>query len=295
MGISEEIKLSYQKGSYYTKLIYLNIGTFLLIWIISLFYKDIQQWVAIPGTFKELIYKPWTLISYMFVHAGFMHLFSNMLMLFWFGRLFMQFLHNKQLLAVYLLGGFVGAFIHLGSNYLIPENQRIGIIGASGAVMAIVFAVSSFKPNYIINLIFIGPVKLKYIALVAFIIDLMGLASDLKAVGLGSGVAHFAHIGGALYGLWFGVEMRRGKDISKWFGVVLNETFSFFQSSGNKTKMKIEKGNNSYVHRPKTDAEYRQTKAASNEELDKILDKISKTGYESLTNEEKKFLFNQKK
>jgi membrane associated rhomboid family serine protease len=292
MSIIDEIKASFRKSSYYIKIIYINVGVFALLYVADIFYP-VSQYFAVPGDLHILLYRPWTILTYMFVHAGFMHILFNMLWLFWFGGIFMNYLSNKQLLAVYLLGGFMGAFFHLATNYFLPEYARAGVVGASAAVMTIVFAISAYKPDYAINLVFIGPVKIKYIALISFFIDITGVLSDMKQIGGGSGVAHFAHLGGAFYGLWWGYKMREGKDINRRFGNLLDKIFSLFKStSGNQMKIAYR---NPTVKIPKDDKEYNKTKADTIKEMDRILDKISKSGYDSLTSQEKEFLFKQKK
>ncbi len=285
-----DIKASFKKGSIITKLIYINVGTFLLVWIISLFTEKIDDWVAMPGSFGELIKKPWTIITYMFSHFEFLHILINMLWLFWLGIIFLKYMNSKQLLAVYLIGGLMGAILHLCVNILLSANA--GIVGASAATMAIVFAVASYKPNYVIHLLFIGPVKIKYLALIAFVLDLMGVVGNLKSgMGLGDGVAHFAHIGGAFYGIWFGYEMRKGKDITRKFNNFLNNFVSLFSSKNKKEKTKITRNK---FDKPKSKREYKKTQADENDQINEILDKISKSGYDSLTKKEKEFLFKQK-
>ena len=247
MSIVDEVKKSFKSGSALIKLIYINIAVFLAVKLIGTFITLLQlntgfsfiTWFAVPADLSNLIYKPWTILTYMFLHGGFLHLLMNMLWLFWLGIIFLRYFNNKQLLAVYLIGGFTGALLHLCINILL--SVKVGIIGASAATMAVVFAVASYKPNYVIQLLFIGPVKMKYIALFAFVLDLMGIVGNLKSgMGFGDGIAHFAHLGGAFYGLWFGYEMRKGKDITRKFNNLLNEFVSFFSSRKNSVTKKSE-------------------------------------------------------
>ena len=290
----DEIKRKFIKGSILTKLIYINVAAFVLVWFVSLFYSNFETWFSLPGSFKSLIYKPWTIVSYMFMHGGFWHLLMNMLWVFWFGTIFLRYFNAKQLLAVFILGGFAGAALHLGANFLLHLN--IGIVGASAAAMAIVFAVASYKPNFIIHLLFIGPVKIKYIALVAFVLDIMGIAGNLSSnFAVGDGVAHIAHIGGAFYGLWFGYEMKKSKDITRGFNSFLDSLVSWYNSMFKKS-MKVSRNTTNKFEKPKSSKDYvdYETEADNNDKINKILDKISKSGYNSLTKKEKEFLFNQK-
>ncbi len=293
--LQNNLKEMFKHGSMLTKILFINVGVFIVINLILLFLPDFSKYISVPGDFHTLIRRPWTLLTYMFVHEGFMHLLMNMLWLWWFGKMFLTYFNDKQMAAVYLLGGFSGAFFHLGVNYLLPVGQQAMILGASAAVMSIVFAVVAFKPDFIIHLIFIGPVKLKYIGLFALIIDIIGLAGNLKGGAISSdGIAHMAHLGGSAFGLWFGFSMKKGKDITRSFNNFLNNIVSFFSSKNlGRNNMKISRQDK--FSKTKSDWDYNVNKHANQKETDRILDKISKKGYESLTKKEKDFLFKQKK
>ncbi len=289
----DNLKTSFQNGSILTKLLFINVGVFILVFVLTLFFPGILAYIIVPGSFEFLIRRPWTILSYMFVHEGVWHLIMNMLWLWWFGKLFLLFFNEKQLTAVYLLGGFVGALFHIGINFLLPEHRAASVLGASAAVMSVVFAVVAYKPDYEIPLIFIGSVKIKYLGIFAFALDIIGLLSNLKSgVAVAGGVAHIAHIGGALLGLWFGYQMKNGKDITRLFNNFLNNFFALF-SSGSKTstKNKRKKGRT----KAKTDWEYNAEKKSKEKETDRILEKIKKSGYDSLSKKEKDFLFRQSK
>lgn len=295
MTITNEIKYSFNKGSILTKLLYVNAGVFLIAWILFTIIPSAIQYFVLPGKFSTLLFRPWTIVSYMFLHLEFMHLLINLLWLFWFGKMFLNYFNGKQLLAVYLIGGFTGAAFHLIVNHL--TVSPIPMLGASAAVMAVVFAVAFYKPERQIYLIFVGPVKIKYIALIVMIIDIMGAVSGLKTgMSFGDGVAHIAHLGGAFYGLLFAYMMRSEKDITKGFNDIIDGFVTLFGSSSsqkNRAKMKVTRerfGN----QKPKSDSEYNQSSAKNLDEINRILDKISKSGYDSLTKKEKEFLFKQK-
>lgn len=294
-NIQNNLKEMFKRGSMLTKLLFINVGVFIVVYIFAVFSPVIIKYISVPGDFHTLIYRPWTLITYMFVHEGFWHLLMNMLWLFWFGKMFLLYFNDKQMAAVYLLGGFTGAFFHLGINYFLPAGQQAMIIGASAAVMSVVFAVVAYKPDFVINLIFIGPVKIKYIGLVALGLDILGFFGNLKGGIIASdGIAHIAHLGGSAFGLWFGFSMKKGQDITRSFNNFLNNVISFF-SSENKKRSKMKVSRNDKFSKPKTDWDYNSQKASKQSETDRILDKISKKGYESLTKKEKDFLFKQKK
>ena len=290
-NIIDEIKASFKEGSSLTKLIYINIAVFVLVNLIDVFFYLFQiqgfslvDILAVPDNFKELMFKPWTIISYMFLHKDFFHILFNMLVLFWFGKIFLDYLNPKQLLSVYILGGISGAVVYIIAYNGIPVFANMSVhsqaLGASASVMAVVFAISFYIPDNVLNLMFIGPVKLKYIALIYIGIDILSLAGD-NAGG------HFTHIGGALFGFIYIMQFKKGRNIAKGFDKILDSVFSIF--SKRKPKMKVNYSNSSYTH--SQDVEYNSRKIDEQEEINVILEKISKSGYNSLSSDEKALLF----
>jgi membrane associated rhomboid family serine protease len=296
--IQDEILNTFKKGSMLTKLIYINVASFIILFFLFLFFEKLEDYLVLPGSFEDFIYQPWSFLTYQFMHIRLWHMFMNMLILFWFGRIFLRFFNEKQLLAVYLLGGALGAFLHLITNNFLSPIHQAAVLGASGSIMAVVFATSLYKPDYVIHMLFIGPVKIKWIAIFLLILDIMGIAGNLKGgIEESSGIAHLAHMGGMLFGVWFGYSMRNGKDITRSFNNFLNNFFSWFSSDKSERKrkrMKATKADKFASRKPKSDWEYNQDKADDQKEVDRILDKISKKGYGSLTKKEKDFLFKQK-
>ncbi len=298
--ITGEIQQSFKKGSLLTKLIYINVGLFVPLWFIDLFSATfIGKWFAVQANFQDLVFRPWTLVTYMFTHVQFLHLLFNMLTIYWFGKIFLEFLHQKQLFAVYVMGGIFGGLIHVAANEFLPYPAPA--IGASASAMAIVLAVAAYRPEHPIHLLFIGAVKLKYVAIVMIVLDLMGLASNLSMAKM-DGVAHMAHLGGALYGLWFGFRIAKGKDITLGFNKLMDKLTVMFTSSKterNRSAMKAQKSQPSQKT-PGRDTEnpdwkYRDRQRSDETELNRILDKISAKGYTNLTDAEREFLFKQKK
>jgi membrane associated rhomboid family serine protease len=289
MNLIDEIKTSFKQGSSLTKLIYINLCIFLGIKIVQIFFFLFNtpegsgffiRWLAVPSNLSELIRKPWTVLTYMFVHEGFFHILFNLLWLFWFGKIFLEYLDQKKLVGVYILGGLSGAFLYVFSFNVFPVFDSIAAesiaIGASAAVIAIVISISVYVPNYTVYLLFFGPVKIKYIAILIFIFTSV---LDFSANTGGK----IAHIGGALFGFIYIHLYRKGTDISKGLNRILDHFLSFFKP---RVKLKVEH------KRPVNDMEYNKIKAREQEEINRILDKISKAGYDSLTKEEKKILFN---
>ncbi|RLD76757.1 MAG: rhomboid family intramembrane serine protease [Bacteroidetes bacterium] len=293
MAFIDEIKKMYQNGSIIIRLIFVNVAVFVLVGILGLLSLVVDfetvRWLAVPADLKVLLYRPWTIISYMFLHYDFMHILFNMLWLFWFGKIFLEFLSSKQLLNVYLLGGISGAILYILAFNTIPAFRPMVpgsvALGASASVYAIVVAISAFAPNYSINLMFIGRVKIKYVAIFVIALDVLSIAGS-NAGG------HIAHLGGAMFGYLFAVQFKKGSDITKLFSNFIDGLAEWFQK---KPKMKVTENKYKARQKPSTDREYNQQKAGDQSEMDRILGKISESGYDSLTKKEKETLFNYSK
>jgi len=285
MGIKEEIINSFKTGSTLTKLIYINLGLFIIVGlgsaILTLFNVS-NVWTTIlmlPSKFSILITRPWSILTYMFLHLNFIHLLFNILTFYWFGNLFMQYYSQKELVGLYITSGILGGVLYMLAYSIFPyfADKYGDLTGASAAVMGIIVAVAVTAPERPIRLMFIGDVKLKWIAIVGIIISLLNVASE-NAGG------NISHIGGALGGYLFVLASRKGKDITAWVNRPINFLANLFNRS---PKMKVTYNNN----RPMTDQEYNYNKKQEAENIDKILDKIKKSGYESLSKEEKRQLF----
>ena len=291
MSIISEIRDSFKNGSVLTRLIYVNLGVFLSIRIIQLIMLlsglspdtigVVVSFLAVPSGFEVLLVRFWTPFTYMFVHYDFIHILFNILYLYWFGKLFMELITPRLLLRVYILGGLAGALLYfIGMNYVaafkmaLPYNE---MIGASGSVMAIMLTVAMYRPNFSVLMLFIGPVRLKYIALFAVIIDIISIP------GLSNTGGVLAHIGGSTFGLVFGWMLLKG-NISTTF-------LSSKQKSERKSFWKKKSKLNVSHKRPLTDLEYNAIKVRRQKEVDRILEKIKNSGYGSLSESEKKTLF----
>ncbi len=288
MNIIEEIKASFKTGSHLSKLIYINLGVFLILQIVIIFsslFGNNQQiyslisYLAVPTNLESLSTRPWTIISYMFTHKDFFHLLFNMLWLYWFGRIFLSYFSERQLLSLYILGGIAGAALYIISYNVFPglniQSSNSYALGASASVMAIVIAIAVLVPDYKVYVVLIGPVRIIYIALIGFIL------SSLVDFSINTG-GKIAHIGGATFGYFYTYRYNKGKDITRWLSSFLDKLFSFFKAE---KKMKV-------THkRPASDIEYNKQKLSNQKEVDRILDKISKEGYESLSKKEKELLF----
>ena len=285
MNIWDEIKESFREGSAVTRLIYINLALFLVIRIVNVFYVlggaefPFIDWLALPADFHTLASRPWTLLTYMFLHFDFLHILFNLLWLYWMGQIFLGYFDQGKLIALYLMGGIAGGlFYMLGYNFFDVfsdnlENSRL--LGASASVIAIVTALAMHAPNHTIYLMFIGPVRIKYIALFSVLLYVIGISSTNAGGNL-------AHLGGAFWGLIYILQLRRGFDLANGVTWLLNRVKKIFTPQ---PKVKI-----SY-RKPVNDMEYNQVKNQDQERMNEILEKISKSGYGSLSKEEKEILF----
>lgn len=300
-AIIDNIKAQMRNAPILKQLIYINVGLFIAVHLVTvvllLFNIYSQEWLSyieVPSRLSALPYRFWTVITYMFVHYDIWHLLFNMLWLYWFGSIFVQFFSQKHLSVLYVMGGLAGVALYLFAYNVFPyfADKQSMMCGASAAIMAIVFATAIRIPNYKVNLMFIGSVSLKYIAALVIIIDLLSMTSS-NAGG------HFAHIGGALMGILFGLYWNRGKDILAPVNNLVDRMVSGMKRPHIKikkpSKQKTSQRNDATHKRPETDGEYRMRKKQEAEEIDLILDKIKKSGYSALTTEEKQRLFDVRK
>jgi membrane associated rhomboid family serine protease len=298
--IADEIKQSFKEGSSLTKLIYINLGVFLVVKLLFVFYflfspslggiqskgvyfqDNVLKFLMVPASLQVLLHRPWSLLSYMFLHFEFLHILFNVLWLYWFGRIFIKYLNERQLLSTYLLGGLAGAVLFMIFYNVFPglksDLNTAQALGASASVTAIVMAVSFYAPNHEVYLPFIGSVKIKYIAIFFVITDVLQIASD-NAGG------HIAHLGGAFYGYLFAMQLKRGRDTGNLFGKFMDTIASLFKPRKN-MKVTYRKAASR-----EDDLDFNKMKGERQKEVDRILDKIAKSGYDSLSKKEKETLF----
>ena len=291
--IIDTLKHKYRTGSVITRLIFINALVFIAIKILGVFITlfniqavDLVSFLGVPSYIPLLVNRFWTLITYMFVHEGFLHLLFNMLWLYWFGQIFLQYFTGRSLGSLYLLGGLAGAILYVVAFNTIPYYTDMGsgwMIGASAAVMAIVMGAAFYRPDVELSLLFLGRIKIVYIAIFAFVLDFLSLGDPTNPGG------HVAHIGGALLGYLFAVQYKKGKDITHWMSRLIDWFVGLFKPRRNRSKMKVEYSRN------ETDWEYNKRKKSEQEAIDAILDKLKQSGYSSLSSEEKKRLFDASK
>ena len=284
--IIEDFKNAWNKdNNALVKIILINVIVFVSASFIEIFltlsgagdaFKLFINKLMLPASFTTFITQPWSLISYFFLHLGFTHILWNMLFLYWFGKIIQDNIGNNAVISLYVLGGIIGGLSYMALFNIIPYyDNRISeslMLGASAGVFSIVAGSATLLPNYTFYLLFLGPVRIKYIAL--FYI----LLSFLDVTGSNAG-GEIAHLGGAMIGYLFIRQLQNGVNMGE--GVI--NIVNFF----NKEKNKKSEKNSSPTEENKYDI--------SQDEIDKILDKISESGYSSLSKNEKEKLFNASK
>lgn len=290
----EDIKKQYKNGSALIKLIFVNVGVFLAVYIIGnvLYLLNIGSSdvlfnaLSLPASFSEIIGQPWSLVTYMFLHKGLWHMSMNMLVLYFGSQIFGQFLNQKKLVLVYILGGLVGGLLYVLSFNLFPVFSEVMpssiALGASASVMAILVAAATYVPDFVVRLMFIGEVKLKYIAMGYLVLDIVSIQ------GSNSG-GHIAHLGGALFGFMYIQQLKKGRDFTVGFSQFLDYLKAFFKPRKNMKVVYKKQG------KTKTNQAYNNQKVNNQKRIDVVLDKISKSGYDSLSADEKAILFDASK
>lgn len=290
-SIFDDIRNAFRNRNALTQLILINVLVFVVLLLGRVIlrlstqtddvFESIMDYIALPANPGILLTRPWTLFSYFFTHREFFHIIFNMLNLYWFGMIIREYLGDRKLVSLYILGGLLGGLFFLLFYNLIPYYQPRAVyasmIGASASTLAVTVAAATLLPNYTFNLLLIGPVKIKYIAAFFVLLSISG------AIGDNAG-GNLAHLGGAFLGFLFIKQLQRGSDL----GRPVHAVADFFR--------------NLFKPRPAVKVTYRNQKRASTlagaggvepsqTEIDVILDKISHSGYESLSKEEKQKLF----
>jgi membrane associated rhomboid family serine protease len=290
-SLSEELKFQFKNGGMHIRLIFVNVVVFLIIILLGLIGKITGQeylinvikdkGFALQTNLSDLAVAPYGFITSIFSHFSPLHLLFNMIFLYFAGNMFRQFFSDRRMLHVYVVGGLAGGLAEVIAHQF--GTQYPAVIGASGSIMALFIAMAAYRPNIQVSLFGIIPVKLYVIALIYVIADLaQTLSSD--------GTAHFAHLGGALIGFLSVQNLHSSSNIINWTESLHQRILSYFANRKKRSpKMKTQKGGRVV----KTDEEYNMDAKARQQKIDKILDKISKSGYESLTKAEKDFLFSQ--
>lgn len=285
VNILDGLKHFFLQKTVLSRLMSINIAIWVICMFVSVFtwlfnISDIgfvTKLFAVPSDLSSLAEKPWSIFTYMFLQEQFWHLFFNMLMLYYGGKIFLQYFTQKQLLSTYIFGGIFGALFFIMAFNIFPVFENLKghafALGASASVLSILVAAATYQPEYRLNLLLLGQVKMKWVAIAFVVIDILTIPN-------GNSGGHIAHLGGALWGFLYVMILKSDIDFSSVFK--------------RKSRIKVKSRNaENYHQRPKTDEQYNAERANNQAEIDRILDKISKNGYSNLTEKEKEFLFRQ--
>ena len=307
-SIWEDIKQQFSYGNMLTRIILVNIGVFVLMTIVRLIlmpvengitYNDVLHFFAISSNIKHDLTHPWVFITHMFLHEQVFHILWNMILLYWFGRIVGDLLGDHRVLPIYLLSGLAG-----GVTYILMSHLLTGMtfghyaLGASAAFMGTIVVAGVMAPDYIISLLFLGDVRLKYIVAVFVLLDLVAISWNSNTGG------SFGHLGGAAMGYIIAHQLKQGNDMTLPVNNILQKITSFFSElfSTNRPGPKMAYKNPKPKARKTTHRKSAKPSSKTGsgplthqEKIDAILDKIKKKGYESLSKEEKEYLFNASK
>ncbi len=279
----------FSNRSVLSQLILINVIVWFSVNLLNVFFYllviknfSVISYFAVPADLKSLLLKPWTIFTYMFLHEDFFHILFNMISLYFGGKIFLLFLDEKKLLNTYIFGGLTGGFLFILSYNVFPVFHPVVLqsicLGASASIVAIIVATATYAPKYKVNLFLLGSIEMKFIAL--SMVALFTLSINKENPG-----GHLAHLGGAFWGFLYVMQLKKGKDIYYFFNTVK----SFFKIN---PKLRVERNEHK---RPVSDEEYNRKKREKQERIDTILEKISQSGYSSLTKEEKDLLFDSSK
>ena len=285
MNVIDDLKLQYKMGGIVIRLIIWNIALFVIPFLVFSLLSlmgitiDYLQYVSLSSNPTVFITQPWTVLTYAFFHTGIMHVLFNLIVLNFAGRLFITYFTGKQLLGLYVLGAVFAGIVYILVFYILAIDAPI--VGASAAIMAILVAVTTYNPLMDLRLLIIGTVKLWHVTAVILFIDLMQLRS-------GNMGGHISHLAGALFGFLFIKLLENGTDLSKIVSGVVNFFQNRFQRGKTSPFKKVYKSHQKPV--PKLVSKI-IVKDKNQQQIDEILDKISQSGYDSLSQNEKEFLF----
>lgn len=293
----EEILYQWNYGGMHIRLIGVNLAVFVFIGTIlmlgRLFFGQnayiitniIESIFMLRGDFTGLLFRPWGLFTSIFAHFDFMHFLFNMVFLYFASQLFLRYFSSSRLLYTYILGGVLGGLFQIIAYSIFPElkNTLTYVVGASGSVMAIFMAAAFYRPMEEIFLFGLLRIKMIYIAGIFILLDVLRL-------GATDNIAHFAHLGGIVFGIWSIRNLHSSNNVVTWFQRTVD---NLIKSWKKEPKLKARKGGKTSHFNTKNDDEFMSDKKAKQEQIDKILDKISKSGYDSLSKKEKQILFDQ--
>lgn len=287
MNFREKLFYRFQQFNVAEKLIVFNVIFFVLPLLINTFLflfkipiDSYTVWFELSSSFSDLVFKPWTLITYSFLHSGFFHLFFNMYIFLFTSRLFLNLFKSNSLINIYFLGVVFGGLLFLFSYNFFPafENSKPYMIGSSAGVMSLLIFMSTYSPNLEVRLIIFN-IKFLYIGIAFMMLDLI-------QIPYGNAGGHIAHLGGALLGFIYANNLKKGVDIGLPVERIISKLFNLFQLNKSKMNVAFKNKSKNNFNDPNDDNSKKHQK-----KIDEILDKISSSGYESLSKKEKDFLF----
>jgi len=302
-SIWEDVRHAFRIGNMVTRLVIINFGIFILVNVVYLVLLvafgpdaasvrlwDGLQWLCMPASGRTLLFQPWAPLTHMFLHENFWHVVNNIIGLYLFGIIVGDLIGDRRVLPIYLLGGLLGGFMFMASAQFAPYVGSYAL-GASGAVMALAGAALILAPDYRVRLFLLGEVKVKYIVLVLLLFDLIGVANKFNSGG------HIAHLGGFAMGCLFVYRLRDGHDWAEPVNRLLDTVAAWFTGGKKRKQSARRKPQKAYsaTFTATKGGRAPQDEASYQERLDAILDKIKESGYESLSPEEKEFLYNASK
>lgn len=307
-SIADDVKREIKSGNPVSHIIFINIGIFLFVVLARLVltigfgpenivYSDFLGWITLRPSWQYWLLRPTTWLTYMFTHEALWHIFWNMIFLYWFGQIFRDFAGPKRVWAVYIYGGLIGGVLYIITAHLL-HFENTYCLGASAGIMSMVLAAATIAPDYTVHLLFLGAVRLKYIAAFLLVLDLVSISVFANTGG------HFAHLGGAFMGWFFVKQLYLGRDLAVPFNRLIDGIGGAYNRFLGKPRMRVHT-NNSRRHgggeghsKKKSDtdtfvkgSQYSDNTGMQQEKVDVILEKIKKSGYSSLTDEEKEYLF----
>jgi len=285
-SLTQDIQDKIKRLSSFEKIIFLNVVIYIcgwLVWRLNAISRDQSlDWLALPKELSSFIVKPWTLFTYGFAHIDFWHLAFNMLILYFVGRSFSNLFPSKQSLNIYFLGILTGGLAFILASALLPDSYFLsnsGLVGASAGIHALLLFLCAYMPSYEAGILSFK-IKLQYIGIALVFFDIIGLFGDNRG-------GNIAHLGGDILGYYYAIQLKKGIDIGKGFQRFTGTISSWFSTSKRSSLKTVHKRKKTFAGHTKEEfKEFNNQK-----QIDIILDKISKSGYESLSSEEKEFLF----
>lgn len=285
---NQSLAYRYATANIAMKLIVINVAVYIIFnlipWLTGLDFFPVKKYFVLPNDAFEFITQPWSVLSYSFLHGGFRHILWNMIGLYFISRFVLNLFTERRFLTIYLLGAIFGGLLFFGLSNVLPVlEQRSYLIGASAAVSAVLVFMGTYTPNAEVR-IFTFTIKLWHIAVAFVVINLLSLPSSDNAGGL------ISHLGGAAFGYIYAKQLAKGKDIGEWFEKWMDLVAGWFSKTPKRKKTPLRTVHKTKKRKTST-AQSSKSKSAEQQKIDAILDKISKSGYDSLSTEEKDFLF----